>query len=619
MTVTSQGRQFDRLATMWLGDVEIFRTSTAEPKPAPGITWNYMKDMTAYHSLWTKDQKVIFDLGNLINEKYTGPFNVTISAHFFNMTFFSPHPKPADLVIPVSALKSNDNQPSAFSFPNDKAAVVIEKPPRNVKAAIFTVAATAQGEEEFWWSNVPQSASDFFNYSDGNRLPGMGSFREVRVLIDGEIAGIAWPFPVIFTGGISPPLHRPMVGLQAFDLREYEIDMTPWLGVLCDGSQHTISMEVVAVDDGVGDEASKFVTVPSRWVLSGKLFLWLDEDGRHVTRGSKPRVSINPINYQAEVGSDHATKLTYTQTINRSYTVEAQVESLNNRRLIKWEQSYTMKNTGLMKDYGYWHNVNATYDGHGSSYANRDLSPVLQTVFSYPISTVYSYKSPDPEKNASLTIYAQLEQDIDFSVLGHTPFVTGLEPFLFRLGSVSAIGTNLKTSRQGSAIFSQFGEEYSKGHGDMKQNYQLRAANPNTRVIPLAQQGVSNPWEVTLGPMLYRRSVEIVNETKLVDEEHLWDHALEPRGTPHHAYSRTTPEFCVFPLHALGGTNVFRHDTGVDIVNQIKGTNQGTPVFKVQPGIVGQKESNYSAPSVDATKSKPDPDQLLANSPKKNS
>lgn len=30
-TVTSRGRQFDRLAFMYLGDMEVFRTSTAEP------------------------------------------------------------------------------------------------------------------------------------------------------------------------------------------------------------------------------------------------------------------------------------------------------------------------------------------------------------------------------------------------------------------------------------------------------------------------------------------------------------------------------------------------------------------------------------------------------------
>lgn len=42
LTVTSAGRQFDRLGIVYLGDVEVFRTSTAEPT-ATGIEWVYLK------------------------------------------------------------------------------------------------------------------------------------------------------------------------------------------------------------------------------------------------------------------------------------------------------------------------------------------------------------------------------------------------------------------------------------------------------------------------------------------------------------------------------------------------------------------------------------------------
>ncbi|KAJ6175952.1 hypothetical protein N7485_002866 [Penicillium canescens] len=38
LTVISRGRQYDRLALMYLGDNEVFRTSTAEPT-ANGIVW----------------------------------------------------------------------------------------------------------------------------------------------------------------------------------------------------------------------------------------------------------------------------------------------------------------------------------------------------------------------------------------------------------------------------------------------------------------------------------------------------------------------------------------------------------------------------------------------------
>lgn len=45
LTVVSAGRQFDRLGIVYLGDTEVFRTSTAEPT-ANGIRWTYLKVST---------------------------------------------------------------------------------------------------------------------------------------------------------------------------------------------------------------------------------------------------------------------------------------------------------------------------------------------------------------------------------------------------------------------------------------------------------------------------------------------------------------------------------------------------------------------------------------------
>lgn len=61
-TSRSIGRQFDRLAVMYLNDTEIWRTSTAEPT-STGIFWNYKKDVSEYVSLWRQSQQIIFDLG----------------------------------------------------------------------------------------------------------------------------------------------------------------------------------------------------------------------------------------------------------------------------------------------------------------------------------------------------------------------------------------------------------------------------------------------------------------------------------------------------------------------------------------------------------------------------
>ena len=42
LTVVSAGKQFDRLGIVYFGDIEVFRTSTAEPT-ANGIIWTYLK------------------------------------------------------------------------------------------------------------------------------------------------------------------------------------------------------------------------------------------------------------------------------------------------------------------------------------------------------------------------------------------------------------------------------------------------------------------------------------------------------------------------------------------------------------------------------------------------
>ena len=42
---------------------------------------------------------------------------------------------------------------------------------------------------------------------EGSAL-GQGPFREVRLLIDGQVAGAVFPYATIFTGGFTPPCWR---------------------------------------------------------------------------------------------------------------------------------------------------------------------------------------------------------------------------------------------------------------------------------------------------------------------------------------------------------------------------------------------------------------------------
>lgn len=179
-----------------LSDIEIWKTSTAEPTTA-GIIWTYLKDSSNFLYLWRQPQKIIFDLGNNIDDTYTGPFNTTLTATFFSEPSKS---KPADVILPLSAKRSPQGQSSAWNLPEARATDTFTIP-QNVRKAVFSLSAVGQANEEFWWSNVPSSTTQTFA---NNTLFGYSPFREVQLLIDGELAGVSWPFPVIFTGGVVP-------------------------------------------------------------------------------------------------------------------------------------------------------------------------------------------------------------------------------------------------------------------------------------------------------------------------------------------------------------------------------------------------------------------------------
>jgi Peptide N-acetyl-beta-D-glucosaminyl asparaginase amidase A len=72
--------------------------------------------------------------------------------------------------------------------------------PRNAVSAVVEIQASGNNEEEFWYYNLP---NEYLPYANDATF-GDSSFREVRVLVDGQIAGVVFPYPVIFTGAFLP-------------------------------------------------------------------------------------------------------------------------------------------------------------------------------------------------------------------------------------------------------------------------------------------------------------------------------------------------------------------------------------------------------------------------------
>lgn len=87
---------------------------------------------------------MIFDLGNEIEGVLTGAYNVTLTAAFFTA---EDSITPADKILPISPQLGSQDEASVFTVPPDTASSVWTLP-RNVKKAVFTIAATGQIDEE---------------------------------------------------------------------------------------------------------------------------------------------------------------------------------------------------------------------------------------------------------------------------------------------------------------------------------------------------------------------------------------------------------------------------------------------------------------------------------------
>ncbi|TQN64458.1 Peptide-N4-(N-acetyl-beta-glucosaminyl)asparagine amidase A [Colletotrichum shisoi] len=516
-TVEVRGRQFDRWGSAYLGDVNFFSTSTAEPTPR-GITWTWIKDVTPYLSLWREPQTLLFQLDNVVNDVYTGLLNATLTATFFRSPVQTGGQPPADLILPVSRAKAaavgfpvfrRAASAGYWTYPEEDATALLHFP-RNVNRAVFSSSVKAQGEEEFWWSNAPQSAADAFE-PDVGTYPGYSPFREVQVLIDGRLAGVRWPFPVAYTGGVVPQLHRPVVGIDAFDLRDHEIDITPWLPLLCDGADHTIGLRVVGLVDDGHASARLSDTTGSSWYLVGKVFLWLDDDEGSVTTGvvggddDDPKIEFSQTLTRNATGFNES--LEYNVAVTRHFSITSQVTTQKGSGTASWSQRLSYSNAGGL--YAHGHGAVNTPSTTGEETSGSPGWRGYKTTFSYPLHcNTTTFLLPQ----GNLTLWARLDQGLRLHVQGNTVYPTGLEAFQ-REGGAGWAGSVVDTDRNGTANYSRYADNsVTSGAGRTHQVFRLSGLDGN------------GTYE-TPGTELYSRDVTAYNNSVVADKEVVADKA----------------------------------------------------------------------------------------------
>jgi hypothetical protein len=233
------GRQYDRLGYLKIGGVTVFKTSTPEPS-VDGITWSVEKDVTEYASLLAKPQPVEMLIGNVVDDTYTGVLDVTVK-----LTFYRGATTDLPDILPTS-----------------------QAIPRNTEKLFADVYATGSGGgcEEFWYLTTPAGVPYSCPADDG-------PYREVQITIDGRVAGIAAPYPHIYTGGWSNPfLWYVLPAPRAFDIQPVRYDLTPFAGLLTDGKVHDVVVNVAGVPEG-----------QSGWDVPTVLLAWRDKHATQVT------------------------------------------------------------------------------------------------------------------------------------------------------------------------------------------------------------------------------------------------------------------------------------------------------------------------------------------------
>ncbi len=253
------GIQYDRTANFWLGPVNIYFGTTAEPSNI-GPSWHIENDLTDYSSIFYTAQSGQADIGNTLCCGLTSTIYASASLEFYPLAKGQAAPLTANEVLALSAGPSGGtvalNSTSStlagtFTFPT------------NVQNAYLDVYAQSQSNDEFWYTCVPNDVASELQ-SCGNT-----AFRETEITIDGQPAGLAPVFPWIFTGGIDPFLWFPIPGVQTLNFTPYRVNLTPFAGLLSNGQQHTVSLSVYNAD--------------SYFSATASLLLYLDPGSTKVT------------------------------------------------------------------------------------------------------------------------------------------------------------------------------------------------------------------------------------------------------------------------------------------------------------------------------------------------
>ena len=195
------GRQFDRVGGLWIGGSSVLRYTSAEPSGLPLTVWQIEKDITSYANIFMAPQPVVLSLDNVVNEKYTGLFNITIKLDFY---FDTTNSEQKPVIIPIS---HSTNSYGWYQLDTEGYHTFKEQVPENIVKAELEVFISGHGKDEFWYGNDPELDMPDIGIYKG------GPFKELQIFLNDNLVSVDPIIPTIYTGGFNPLLWRPAVAM----------------------------------------------------------------------------------------------------------------------------------------------------------------------------------------------------------------------------------------------------------------------------------------------------------------------------------------------------------------------------------------------------------------------
>lgn len=382
LDLQSFGMQYDRLAHIYLNNVEVWRPSTPEPC-GHNITFSFSRDVSAYSSLFKKPGQLVFYLDNIVNDDVDGYFQATLTVSYFD----SGTPEKTDeqwfYGSPATDISSLHDGTPLETAPGD-VALTIPQLDKSVARVGVQVFASGNGNEEFWYEN---------------ELNATGPTRFIELYVGDQLAGYIDPFQPLYTGGINPRMWWPLIGIRAADIPSYYIDLSWALPTLWDASA-PLTLKIV---NGFDSQS-----VDGNWLMNIALFEWKDSTLQGV--GGTPS-SSNPSSASPTVYN--STDMQYVG-LNRSVHNYATLQFNSKSIDVAWIQQSIQLAAQLNQDNSFY----VHYAG-GQSQCTFG-SDTYQFIYAYPrailgdgddVSLDYAYEIQNTAGSGSFAVSTSMQAD----------------------------------------------------------------------------------------------------------------------------------------------------------------------------------------------------------------